>query len=141
MLKPLFATCFAAVLTAGALAQTEADAPLQFVEEMPVWHTCTSESSSDAAMNCTNARIAQYIAEHVTYTRKMRKRGVSGTVIARFIVERDGSISGVEIVRGVAPDLDEQVVDAVASMPVFQPGTQRGKTVRVQFALPVKFSL
>ena len=141
MTKPLLAALFAAALTATAAAQTDGDTPLEYVEQMPVWSTCTAEATSDAAANCTNARIAQYIAEHVTYSRKMRKQNVEGTVIARFVVERDGSISSIEIVRSVAPELDDQVTQALAGMPAFQPGTQRGKAVRVRYAIPVKFAL
>ena len=141
MTKPLLAALFAAALTASAAAQTDDETPLQFVEQMPVWSTCTTESTAEAATNCTNTRIAQFIAEHVTYSRKMRKQNMEGTVIARFVVERDGSISSIEIVRSVAPELDDQVTKALAAMPAFQPGTQRGKAVRVQFAIPVKFAL
>ena len=122
-------------------SQEDVDAPYQMVEKMPVWHSCDPELAGDEAMNCTSSSIASFVVDRVNYSRKLRKQHVQGTVIVQFVIEKDGSVIDVNVVRSVHPQLDEQVVDAVLELPNFIPGQQRGKAVRVQFALPVKFSL
>ena len=57
------------------------------------------------------------------------------------MVERDGSITDVQVVRGVDPSLDKEAVRVIQSMPKWKPGMQRGKPVRVRFTLPVVFRL
>jgi TonB family protein len=138
MRHPLLIALFTIALTPLAAAQTDGEAPLQLAEKMPVWSTCIN--ATDQA-TCTAQAVATFVAERVSYDRKMKKRGLEGTVIVRFVVERDGSIGDIEIVRGIDPALDDQVVDAVRDFPSFKPGEQRGKQVRVQYALPVRFSL
>lgn len=138
MRHPLLIALFTVALTPFAAAQTDGESPLQLAEKMPVWSTCIN--ATDEA-TCTAQAIATFVAERVSYDRKMKKRGLEGTVIVRFVVETDGSIGDIEIVRGIDPALDDQVVTAVRAFPAFQPGEQRGKQVRVQYALPVRFSL
>ena len=138
MRHPLLIALFTIALTPIAAAQTDGEAPLQLAEKMPVWSTCINEADEAA---CTQQAIVTYVIEHIVFGRKAKKRGLEGTVIVRFIVEKDGSIGDIEVVRGVDPLLDDQVVDAVRNFPAFQPGEQRGKAVRVQYALPVRFSL
>jgi TonB family protein len=87
-----------------------------------------------------NARI-QYISENVNYPKKAREKGTQGTVYASFIVEKDGSISNVEILRGIGYGCDEEVIRVISSMPNWKPGIQRGKAVRAQFNMPIKFTL
>ena len=141
MRHPLLIALFTVALAPFAAAQTDGGDPLQFAEKMPVWSTCISEADETASMNCTTQAIAEFVMQRVSYPKKMRKQQVAGTVIARFVVEKDGSIGDVEVVRGIYPQLDDQVVDAVRAFPAFQPGEQLGKPVRVQYALPVRFSL
>ena len=144
MLRTLLIALFATALFPIASAQTDSipnDPPLEFAEKMPVWRTCTTEADETDAMNCTTNAIANFVMSRVSYSRQMRKQEVAGTVIVRFVVERDGSIGDIEVVRSVNPELDDQVVAAVRQFPNFQPGEQSGKPVRVQFALPVRFHL
>jgi len=132
---------FVSILSTASVAQSEPDAPLQMAEKMPVWHACVDFDDDDESMSCTQRSIAVFVMEHVSYPRKMRKQNRAGTVIVRFVVEKDGSVGHIEMLRGVDPALDDQVVEAVSQFPNFKPGEQRGKPVRVQYALPVKFSL
>lgn len=137
----IFTCVLISVCCSAASAQTENDPPLQMAEKMPVWSTCNAHEDANEAFNCTQQAIAMFVMERVSYTRKMRKLGTAGTVIVRFIVERDGSIGAIEVVRGMGSEWDDQVVEAVSKFPPFHPGEQLGKPVRVQYALPVKFSL
>jgi protein TonB len=62
-------------------------------------------------------------------------------VFINFVVEIDGSITDVKVLRGIGGGCDEEAVRVVESMPKWKPGKQRGKPVRVSYNLPVKFTL
>jgi TonB family C-terminal domain len=85
--------------------------------------------------------LLQYIGENTVYPEKAKNEGIQGRVILRFVVEEDGSISNISIVRGIDPELDAEAVRLVRSMPKWNPGKQKGKAVRVKYTLPVAFSL
>ena len=61
--------------------------------------------------------------------------------VVQFVVERDGSIAGANVVKGIGAGCDEEALRVVRSMPKWQPGKQRGQPVRVQFNLPIRFKL
>jgi len=86
------------------------------------------------------ARV-KFMVENVKYPDEARKNGISGTVFVSFIVEKDGSISDVKLLRGVDKLLDNEALRVVKLMPAWQPGVQRGKPVRVQFNMPIQFNL
>ena len=75
------------------------------------------------------------------YPKKARRKGIEGRVIVKFIVEKDGEVSDVKVVKGAHPMLDDEAQRVVESMPAFLPGMQRGKPVRVSYHLPFNFSL
>ena len=70
-----------------------------------------------------------------------KNAGISGKVYITFVVEKDGSITDVKVLRGIGGGCDEEAVRVVQSMPRWSPGKQRGKPVRVQYNLPVRFTL
>ncbi|MBX2973287.1 MAG: energy transducer TonB [Flavobacteriales bacterium] len=82
-----------------------------------------------------------YIAKSVKYPEAAAEEGIQGRVFLRFIVERDGSTSDVQVLRGVHPMLDREAVRMVKAMPAWKPAKQRGQPVRVQYSLPVNFVL
>lgn len=86
------------------------------------------------------ARI-QFMEKNIKYPRKAKENNIQGKVIVGFIVEPDGSISNIKIVRSVHPLLDAEAMRITRSMPKWKPGKQRGKTIRVQFTMPITFSL
>lgn len=86
------------------------------------------------------ARIA-YMQKAITYPEKAKKEKIEGTVYVTFIVETDGTISNASVLRGIGGGCDEMALSAVQHMPAWEPGTQRGKAVRVQYNMPVSFKL
>lgn len=58
-----------------------------------------------------------------------------------FVVERDGSLSNVSVLRGVVPVVDQEALRVIKAMPRWKPGMQGGKVVRVKYAMPIRFSL
>ena len=82
-----------------------------------------------------------YLREHIHYPSIAQENGIEGKVIVQFVIERDGSITQVNVTRGVDPSLDREAVRVVKSMPKWTPGKQNGQAVRVKFTLPVNFKL
>lgn len=88
-----------------------------------------------------NEAMFKYIGENLEYPTEAKEAGIEGRVFVEFIVEKDGSISNVKIIRGIGHGCDEATKKIVESMPNWEPGKQRGETVRVAFRMPVKFAL
>lgn len=87
------------------------------------------------------AGLFQYLSNTIQYPVVAEKNGVQGRVIVTFVVERDGSITDVKVVKSVAPSLDREAVRVVSSMPKWTPGKQKGDAVRVKYTMPVTFRL
>ena len=85
--------------------------------------------------------LIKYLASHIRYPKQAKSEGDQGKVYASFIVNKDGRISNIKIIRDVSPSLDAEVIRVVKSMPHWTPGEQKGQKVRVRFTLPVRFSL
>ncbi|GAB1405059.1 energy transducer TonB [Lentimicrobium sp.] len=86
------------------------------------------------------ARI-RFLQENIKYPQMARESGIQGTVYVTFVVERNGSVTDVRVMRGIGGGCDEEAVRVIKAMPKWIPGKQRGKPVRVQFNMPIKFTL
>jgi len=82
-----------------------------------------------------------YLSKTIRYPAEDRKNKVSGKVFVQFIVEKDGSLSNIKAVRGPSSAMQEESVRAISISPKWEPGIQNGKKVRVEYTLPVNFSL
>ena len=82
-----------------------------------------------------------WIADHIKYPVVAAENGIQGRVVVQFVVERDGSVSQVRVVRGVDPSLDKEAQRVISSMPKWIPGKQNGQSVRSRFTVPVTFRL
>lgn len=88
-----------------------------------------------------NEAMKKFISENLQYPKIAQENGIQGRVITQFIIEKDGSLSDIQIVRGVDPSLDKEAVRLIGTMPAWVPGTQRGNKVRVRYTLPITFRL
>jgi TonB family protein len=86
------------------------------------------------------ARIA-FLRDNIRYPKEAREKNIQGTVFVKFVVEKDGRITNVEVVRGIGGGADEETVRVIEMMPNWIPGKQRGQNVRVQFTMPLRFAL
>ena len=82
-----------------------------------------------------------WLADHIKYPVVAAENGIQGRVVVQFVVERDGSVSQVRVVRGVDPSLDKEAQRVISSMPKWIPGKQNGQSVRSRFTVPVTFRL
>jgi len=85
--------------------------------------------------------MLQFISKNIQYPKFAKERGIQGRVVVKFVVQKDGSISNVEVMRSVDEHLDAEVVRLVKSMPNWKPGKHNGEVVNVQYVLPVVFKL
>ncbi len=86
--------------------------------------------------------LFKYLSENVKYPAIAQENGIQGRVICQFVVNKDGAIVDVEVVRsGGDPSLDKEALRVIKSMPKWKPGKQRGKAVRVKYTVPVNFRL
>ncbi len=86
------------------------------------------------------ARI-RFLTENIKYPQIARESSIQGTVYVTFVVEKNGNVTDVRILRGIGGGCDEEAVRVIKAMPRWSPGKQRGKPVRVQFNMPIKFTL
>ncbi len=87
------------------------------------------------------AALLKYLNSHIQYPPQAAENGKEGKVVVQFVVEKDGHVGEVKVVRSVDKDLDREAVRVCKSLPKFTPGRQNGQPVRVWFTLPVTFKL
>ena len=85
--------------------------------------------------------LMDFLNENIKYPEQAEREGIEGRVVAGFIVERDGSVSNIEILKSVHPLLDAEVVRVMSLMPNWIPGKQHGIPIRVRYSMPVTFRL
>ena len=100
----------------------------QIVEEMP-------------AFPGGEKALLEYVFKNIKYPQIARETGIQGRVFVGFVVEPDGSVSNVKILRGIGGGCDEEAMRVIKSLPKWKPGKQRGKAVRVSYQIPVVFKL
>jgi periplasmic protein TonB len=85
-------------------------------------------------------KFAEWVGKNMIYPREAVDRNIKGTVIVSFVVETDGTVKEVAIVRGVDPVLDNEAVKVISKSPRWSPGLQRGRPVRIRFIIPLHFA-
>ncbi len=100
----------------------------QIVEEMPSY-----PGGAEA--------LYSYLNDNIRYPVVAMESGISGRVYVQFVVEKDGSVSDVKVVRGIGGGCDEEAVRVIQAMPKWNPGKQRGRAVRVLYSVPILFTL
>ena len=87
------------------------------------------------------AALMQFLSSNIKYPVVAEENGIQGRVVCTFVVEKDGSITDVRVVKSVDPSLDKEAMRVVKSMPKWIPGKQNGSAVRVKYTVPVTFRL
>ena len=133
-----------------SIAQSDADATVRRCEVMPAFGECVNSETADI-YRCSSIAIMEHIGGLINYPSDALKAEVSGTVYVLFIIEKDGSVTSVRVMRSIRVDdatlsdavasLEKEALKAVSSLPDFRPGTEGGDPVRVEYVVPVKFVL
>lgn len=88
-----------------------------------------------------NKAFAKYLRKNLKYPKKARRMGIEGKVFVEFVVNKDGSLADIEIIKGIGGGCDEEAVRVLKNSPKWIPGKQRGKSVRVKMSVPIVFRL
>ena len=131
IIMSLMATCCLTTVLAQKTVVSQKDQkeePFDVVEDMPAF---------PGGMEA----MIQFISSNIQYPADAQKQKVDGRVLVNFVVEKDGSITEVKVVKPTFPSLDAEAVRVVKAMPKWKPGYQKGQAVRVQFTMPINFSL
>ena len=111
------------------------------VESKPVFPGCEKEKSEDARFMCFNKGIMRHIVSNFRYPEEARQYGLSDKVYVTFVIEKDGSISNVEIPKGEYDDLNIEGIRLICLLPNMDAAMQRGKRVRMSYTVPINFKL
>lgn len=116
------------------------------VEQMPRFPGCENISGGhEEKKACADKKMLDYIYSKLTYPRIAMENGVEGTVVLQFIVDKEGKVSDIKVVRGVGAGCDLAATKVISDMNLlpesWTPGKQRGRNVKVLYTLPVKFKL
>lgn len=109
-------------------AEESKEAPFVVVEEMPMF------PGGDAA-------LLKYIRENTQYPANAKEQNIQGRVIIKFCITAEGGVSLISVLKGIAPELDNEAIRVVSTLPAFNPGRQGGKPVPVWYMVPITFSL
>jgi len=110
----------------GTFLIAQQDEPFSVVETMPEFPG-------------GNEAMQKYFYENLIYPKVDRENGIEGKVIIEFTIEKDGSVANVNVTRGVSETIDAEAIRLVKGMPVWKPGTQKGKPVSVKYTMPLRF--
>ena len=136
-----FLLCFFSILSLNAQVELKP----QLDEKMPRFYSEECEELTaqgiDGAEKCAQKAMLEFIYVNIKYPKIARENGVEGTVVIRFIIDKDGVIKDAEILREIGAGCGEEAKRVIEMMPNWVPGEQFGKPVPVYFNLPIKFGL
>lgn len=115
------------------------------VEDMPTFPGCSNLPDRAARKACSDEKLMAFLYENVSYPDIARENGVEGTVVVQFVVNTDGSITDMRVLRDIGGGCGDEALRLVAAMNElperWTPGKQRGMPVRVMYTLPIRFKL
>lgn len=126
------------------IVEEEAAEPEIFVivEDMPRFPGCENTKGSNQQKDmCAFGKMQEYLKKNLKYPQRAIDANITGTVHVGFVVNENGSISQVKVLRGIGGGCDKEAIRVVKAMPKWKPGKQRGKAVKCSFTLPVRFVL
>ena len=108
---------------------------------MPRFAGCENVHKKEERDQCSQQKLLEFIYSNIKYPQLAKETRIEGVVVVQFVVEKDGSITDVKVVRDIGGGCGEEAMRVVKMMPKWIPGKQRGRPVRVLFNLPIRFQL
>lgn len=122
--------------------KAEADPTIYTVaDEMPYLSECAHITDREQRYICSREKLYTYIREHLKYPIDARTNKIEGKVLAGFIINENGQVTQVEILREPHRGMGNEVIRVLQNLPSWQPGKMSGKKVKVRYRIPVEFSL
>lgn len=87
------------------------------------------------------SEFGSFLAKNIRYPADARQKGIQGKVFVMFVVERNGSLSNIKVIRGVSADIDAEAIRVLKISPKWMPGRQSGVAIRQQYTVPISFTL
>ena len=126
----------------GKLVNSKPDTVKKHSEELPRFPGCENLGlEPEELKECSQRKLLEFIYMNIKYPKRSRRKNIQGEAKVQFVIKKDGSITDIKVLRGVAKDIKEELVSIINRMPKWRPGMQDGEPVRVQFILPVRFQL
>jgi protein TonB len=122
-------------------ARVEIQAPIAPPEEEEEEQVIHIRVEKMPEFPCGQEALNRYLVRNIKYPLLAQENGIQGRVVCQFVVNSDGSIVDISVVRGVEESLDKEAIRVIQSMPKWTPGRQGGKSVRVKYTLPIRFKL
>ena len=136
-MKAICVILFVMSLASGAYAQSQDSLSLDSIQEEKLFFAVEEQAYFPGGIPA----MTKFLKENIVYPKQARKKKIQGRVYVKFIIERDGSVSNIEPLKNVDPELDAEAIRVVSTFPKWIPGKQSGRTVRSQFVLPIIFKL
>ena len=115
------------------------------VEDMPLFPGCDTEKTKEDKKKCSDRKVFEFVFKNLKYPVIARENGIEGTAVVQFVVDRDGTVKDVSVLKEIGGGCGEEASRVVNTMNEsgikWTPGRQRGRPVKVQFRLPVRFKL
>lgn len=118
-----------------------ATSTLKVAEEMPRFPGCEDLEDSAERKKCSTEKLFEFIFQNLKYPELAKENGTQGTVVVKFVVKSDGSITKAMAVKNIGNGCGKEAVRVINAMPKWIPGKQKGKLVDVEFNLPIKYRL
>lgn len=109
----------------------------EVVETVPVFPGCENAINNEERKICFQQKMLEFVAADFKYPKEAAALHLQGKIFIQFVVERDGSVSNIKVVRGVGASLDSEAVRVIGDLPKIEPARQRGKPVRMSFVMPI----
>jgi len=124
--------------------------PIRFKMNMPISFLLTNDKGNDSIYSSCEENpeynggvesLTKFLAKNIRYPRIAREDGDKGKVVMTFVIEKDGSISDIKIIKSVSKECDEEAIRVLKLTPKWKPAKQKGEFVRFQYFLPITFNL
>lgn len=131
------------------VATSDEDKKFQTIKE-DVYQTLKNKSVGDSIFQIVDQMpefpggieaLMDFVGKNVKYPEEAKEKEISGRVFASFVIEKDGSVSNVKVLRGIGGGCDDEAVRVIKTMPKWKPGMQKGKPARVSYQIPINFKL
>lgn len=132
-------------------AKTEETTPAPVAEPVQTTEKPSTPSADEGAVFSVtevmpqfpggDSELMKFISKSVNYPKVAQDKGIQGRVVCSFVINKDGSIVDIQVLKAVDPALDEEAVRVIKSMPKWTPGKQKGEVVRVKYTIPIMFRL
>ena len=123
------------------ITENDGDEIHDIVAQMPVFGDCSEIENEAERYACSNKSIMRFIGQNIKFTEHAKDINLTGKVIAKFVIDKNGEVIDIEILRGLGAGLDEEVIRVLELMPKWKPGKQNYRPVKVKMIVPVKFEL